>query len=134
RLKTRPIDPRSLFRGNYAQLQYEISRIPAKDINALKPPRQNEIVYVNLTPGTNGLYHYGGVSLSPPKTPVFIKGRIKNSRPVTTGTYRLTYGIEAWFAPREKALAIEKNLRDKGIATIYITDTGKAALREIHGN
>jgi uncharacterized membrane-anchored protein len=28
RLKTVPVDPRSLFRGNYAQLRYEISRLP----------------------------------------------------------------------------------------------------------
>ena len=28
KLKTVPVDPRSLFRGNYAQLRYEISRLP----------------------------------------------------------------------------------------------------------
>jgi len=133
-LKTIPIDPRSLFRGNYARLRYEISRIPAKEINSLQTPRKNEPVYVTLIPGANGIYHYGSVRLYPPDSPIFIKGRIQNSRPVTTGTYRVTYGIEAWFAPREKAIALEKKLRNTGIATVYITNTGKAALKEIRGN
>ena len=33
RVRTVPVDPRSLFRGNYARLGYEFSRFPAESLS-----------------------------------------------------------------------------------------------------
>ncbi len=131
-LKTRPVDPRSLFRGNYALLDYDISRIPAKDINRLGIPRPNERVYVRLTPGPDQIYTYQGISFEKPESGVFIRGRIQDRGRRSAESYRVRYGIEAYFAPKEKALALEKQLRTSAVARIYISDSGKSALEGIY--
>lgn len=135
RLKTVPVDPRSLFRGNYALLRYDISRIPAADVNRDGKPRPNQRVYVTLIPQADGIYGYGGVSFNPPSNlppgARYIRGRIKKPGHTRSGTYGITYGIEAWFAPKQKALALEKKLRTGATAEVWITDAGKAALKGV---
>ncbi|MCP4149401.1 MAG: GDYXXLXY domain-containing protein, partial [bacterium] len=126
-----PIDPRSMFRGNYARLRYDISQIPARDVNRLLSPRHGEVVYVKLAPEKNSTWGYNGVSLKKPSTPPFLKGRIQSKSHRASGNYRVRYGIEAFFAPKAKALALEKTLRHSAVAKIYVTKNGKAALKEV---
>ena len=110
RLKTVPVDPRSLFRGNYARLSYGISTIDGKNLGGNKKPRNGEIVYVKLRHGTDGLSVFDGVSLKKPGYGPFIRGRIQKRRSQDNSqVYDVRYGIEAYFAPRKKALALEKN-------------------------
>ncbi len=132
KLKTMPVDPRSLFRGNYARLRYTISNIPARDINRLTSPRHGEIVYVKLKPSTSGVWDYNGVSLKKPNSAPFLRGRIQTSYHRTPNTYRIFYGIEAYFAPKKKALELEKKLRQNAVATIKVAKNGKAALQEVN--
>lgn len=132
RLKTVPRDPRSLFRGNYARLNYDISTVPSKDIAAAERIRNHEIVYVKLKPGPDGLHVYDGASLEEPADGLFIRGRVQIPRWQSRALdYRLRYGIEAYFAPKEKALALEKKLRRGGVAKIMIAKNGKATLKEV---
>lgn len=136
KLKTVPIDPRSLFRGNYARLNYAISRISSRDItgpdNTTTSLRNHEIVYVKLKQVADGYYVYDGASLAPPTTGVFIRGRIQVPRWQSTPThYRVKYGIEAYFAPKDKALALEKELRGGAVATIMLAANGKAGLKAV---
>ena len=132
KLKTVPVDPRSLFRGNYARLRYEISNIKAEDINKLKTPRHGEIIYIKLKAETDGLYAYNGVSLSKPQNAVYIRGRIQTGRFMRrSGNYQVKYGIEAYFAPKEKAMDLEEKLRNKGVAKVMVAKNGKAALKEV---
>lgn len=126
RLKTTPVDPRSLFRGNYARLNYEISRLDAPDIN--RAIRTNEVVYVKLKQDKNGLYIADGVSLEKPSEGLFILGRNESE---TSGSLRIRYGIEAFFAPKTKALALEKALRNKGVAVVMLASNGKATLQNV---
>lgn len=133
-LQTVPIDPRSMFRGNYAHLRYEISNIPGADIRTEKNPRNGEIVYVRLEATEDGIFSYNGASLKKPQDGMYIRGRIQNySRSNSAEKYRVKYGIEALFAPKEKALKLERNLRDQGIAKIMLARNGKAALKEVIG-
>ena len=132
KLRTVPVDPRSMFRGNYARLNYEISNIPVKDINKLITPRHGEIIYVKLRAGKDSLYAYDGVSLDKPDNDVHIRGRIQSFRGVRNeGNYQIKYGIEAYFAPKAKALKLEKELRSSGLAIVMVANNGKAALKEI---
>lgn len=133
-LKTVPIDPRSMFRGNYARLRYEISNIPRADINTKRTPRNGEIVYVKLEATEDGLFSYNGASLKKPQDGMYIRGRIQTySSPNRSEEYLVKYGIEALFAPKAKALRLEKSLRDQGIAKIMLARNGKAALKEVIG-
>jgi uncharacterized membrane-anchored protein len=132
KLKTVPVDPRSLFRGNYARLRYEISNIKAEDINKLKTPRHGEIIYIKLKAEADGLYAYDGVSLNRPQNAVLIRGRVQTNRGMSrSGNYQVKYGIEAYFAPKEKAMALERKLRNKGLAKVMVAKNGKATLKEI---
>ena len=131
RLKTVPIDPRSLFRGNYARLNYDISTIEAEYFDEKINLRNDEQVYVKLKQTEDGLYVFEDAFLEKPKDGIFIRGRIQDGRFWARGAYNIKYGIEAYFAPKEKALALEKELRHSGVAVIMVTNNGKAALKEI---
>ncbi len=131
-LKTIPVDPRSIFRGNYARLKYEISEIPGTTINTSRIPRNGEVVFVLLNRDRNGICSYNTASLEKPKNGLFIRGRIKKySSRNKQGSYQVRYGIEAFFAPKEKALLLEKELRDGTLAVIMLDRSGKAALKDI---
>ena len=65
---------------------------------------------------------------------MYLRGRIENRRySGKTKYFRLKYGIEAFFAPKEKALALEKDLRDGGVAILMVSKNGKARLKDIIG-
>ncbi|MCG8616873.1 MAG: GDYXXLXY domain-containing protein [Desulfobacterales bacterium] len=132
RLKTIPVDPRSLFRGNYARLRYDISEIPGEKINRIRVPKSNEPIYVMLSPAPGGIHVYRDISFTRPETGPFIRGRVIRHGRHPQKRYRIRYGIEAYFAPKEKALALERKLQSSAVARIFISDAGKAALDSIH--
>ena len=128
RVKTTPVDPRSWFRGNYARLNYDFSRLPTAAFGDSKPERSGEVVYVTMVE-KDGLYEATSASLTRPDSGVFLRARVTHAG---DPTIRLRYGIEAWFAPKEQALELEKRLRRVGaIATLMVSDSGRAALRAI---
>jgi uncharacterized membrane-anchored protein len=132
RLKVVPVDPRSLFRGNYAQLRYDISTIDVKDLGEQNQFRNGEFVYIKLRPGIDGADVFDGAGLDKPATGLFIRGRIRSSNgQEEVRKCEVRYGIEAFFAPKEKALALERELRNGGIAVVMIADNGKSALKDI---
>ena len=98
-----------------------------KDADNLRNSRANEVVYVTLEKNKDGLYYHTGASLEKPKQGVFLRGRLNG--------YLVKYGIEAFFLPKEKALALEKELRSGGgIAVLMVTDSGQVALKDVKGN
>jgi uncharacterized membrane-anchored protein len=127
RVKTVPVDPRSLFRGNYAELNYEIGQLPNNALSDFTNLRMGEIVYVSLTPGENGLYRFADASLHKPAEGIFLRGRIVDNH----SPYRVEYGIEAFFAPKNKALQLEKDLRNGGVAVLMVADSGRVALYDV---
>lgn len=132
RMETIPVDPRSLFRGNYARLQYAISELDAASLATERPLRNGEVVYVMLEPGKKGVYRYAGVTLNQPEEGVFLRGRVSGQWWRREGdVYRVRYGIEAFFAPKEKALELERELRDGGVAVLKVSDSGRARLADI---
>ena len=138
RLKTMPVDPRSLFRGNYARLNYEVARLPADALGNRGDLRFGEIVYVTLRESESGIHAYDSISLQKPETGIFIRGRYQRHQgrfvdsENSNVTLRVKYGIEAYFAPKEKALALEKNLRDGGVAVVMVAANGKPALKSVN--
>ncbi len=133
-LQTRPVDPRHLLLGHYARLGYDINRIPAEKVDGLRqwcgkrvrpagslPPLdrgaalRGRPVLVALRKGEDGFWHFAGASLHglaamkegiAPADAVIIAGRVRNGRCV--GTLWVEYGIERFYAPKDKALALER--------------------------
>jgi len=133
RVKVIPVDPRSLFRGNYARLRYDFSRIPAKEFNTPEKLRNEERVYVVLKQNNEGVYEFDKVTLTRPQSGIFLRGRIQNRwrwRSVPK-QYTIKFGVEAWFAPKAKALKMERELRKGAVAVIMVADNGKAALKDV---
>ena len=124
RVATVPVDPRSLFRGNYARLRYEFSTLPEGALGEVDSLRKGEIVYVRLDAGENGLHRFAGASLDRPADGVFLRGRLTTGFP----PHRVRYGIEAFFAPKQEALRLERALRDGGVAVLGVAGNGRAAI------
>lgn len=134
RIKTIPVDPRSMFRGNYARLRYDISRLEVEKFSDNSELRNGEVVYVALKPGGDGLYQYADITLKKPGRGIFLRGRIESRRYEENVSYfRIKYGIEAFFAPKEKALQLESDLRDGGVAVLMVSSGGKARLKDVVG-
>ena len=127
RVATLPVDPRSMFRGNYARLNYAFSTLPEDALDGLRELRTGEVVYVNLEMAEGGLHRFAGASLERPGEGVFLRGRIQRGR----APHRVRYGIEAFFAPKEKALQLERELRDGGVGVLKISANGRAAIEDI---
>ena len=116
RLKTVPVDPRSLFRGNYARLNYDISTVPLPETDT-QVLRQHTIIYVSLKQTDKGYYELADTSLAKPEQGIFIRGRLQRRHWAWNGRDQtIKYGIEAFFAPKERALKLEADLRNGGHA------------------
>lgn len=136
KLRTTPIDPRSLFRGNYARLNYEISTVPTGSLTG-RFIRHGEVVYVRLKQAPDGVFEYADIVLEKPQTGTFIRGRYQNSSfgiadQIDVEQFNIEYGIEAYFAPVDEALALERELGSGGaIATVMLLGNGQSALKSI---
>tara|TARA_B110000114_G_scaffold145359_1_gene154435 strand:- start:9558 stop:10088 length:531 start_codon:yes stop_codon:yes gene_type:complete len=130
RLKTIPVDPRSMFRGNYTQLNYDIGQLPDNALEEYRYLRIGERVYVSLKLTDSGIYSFLSASLDKPSTGVFIRGRLKNRY----SPYRVNYGVNAFFAPKSKAIQLTKDLVQGGVAVLMVTDSGRAALSNVVAN
>lgn len=142
RLQAEGIDPRSMFRGNYARLVYPITSKDnveqgygncAVGIGCIHPYksslRQNEIIYIKLKDCASGLCGNGGVVLDKPDEGLYLRARWSN------GAIRLPR-INAWFAPREEALHIEREYNagnpDKLIVVLRVLpDSGMAGISHL---
>ena len=130
RVKTIPVDPRSMFRGNYARLRYEFGTLPHDALSDVERLRVGEVVYVSLERGDEGTYGFAGASMGRPANGIYLRGRLLTTSP----PLRVRYGIEAFFAPRDRALKLESRLLDGGTAVLMVTDGGRVALKDVIPN
>ena len=139
-LRTAPIDPRDLFRGDYVRLNYEISRIALSAVEELENARdlkKGQKIYVSLEEGPNGLYEMTGAHLRKPGEGVFLAGRsvYPHRLSAATNPLWLNYGIEAYFVEQDSGRAIEKKQgHPAGIQVplemeIAVSPDGKAVIK-----
>jgi uncharacterized membrane-anchored protein len=137
RLKCKPVDPRSLFSGDYVRLSYEISSFTEKDFekmnfnNEVFNPRDR--VYVELK--------------EDPDTKIGSAARIshtrnllgKDSSCIIRGTFenpynfRITYGVEEYFVPQFEGRKIEQNLADT-VVVVALSSDGESAIKSLYLN
>lgn len=119
-LRTAPIDPRDLFRGDFVRLQYEINSVRPEHVDpavaaaaaaARRERRRHEIVYTRLHPAGAGLYEAAGTSTTQPAEGLFIRGRTEDSWRFGwrgSGHNFVKYGIEQLFVEQGTGVAIEQ--------------------------
>lgn len=95
-LATRPIDPFDILRGQYIQINYEISNLPA-----ILEAKKNDLVYIILKEDENGIWRYQEASLTVPKDKTFIRGKITS---IYNNQISVEYGIEQYFFERNAQL------------------------------
>jgi uncharacterized membrane-anchored protein len=131
-----PLDPRSLFRGDYVILSYLISRVPTNLLQGSAPER-NAPVYVRLAKDGEVWRAAAVTAAYPDNVPageIVLKAKQRyHSWPVSngrTGQTMLTYGIESYFVPEGKGRALEKLVREKKLsAVIAVGKDGVAAIK-----
>ncbi|WP_169764212.1 GDYXXLXY domain-containing protein [Campylobacter mucosalis] len=98
-VKTKGYDPRDFFRGNYVYLRYDFNdmKISADDTKLTD-------IYAVLEPNKDGIYETISINKTRPNAGVYISGKRYD--------YIQNFGIEKYFLPLEKALELEKTLRD----------------------
>jgi uncharacterized membrane-anchored protein len=134
-LPVTPVDPRSLFRGDYVILGYGITQAPAIAAETL-PPRPGRPLYVTIETAADGSWKAIATGLRHPgkvaDSQAVILGRDDQQfwqRPAA-GSMRVRYGIESFFVPEGKGLELEKAVRDKKIsARIAVDAWGRAAIK-----
>ncbi|CAN1722213.1 GDYXXLXY domain-containing protein [Hyphomicrobium sp. 1Nfss2.1] len=137
-LEVIPVDPRSLFRGDYVILGYDISRYTLPP--GTKPPKRNAPFYVTLKKGAGETWQAVAGGTEPPQTvqpdEVVIQGRVdytmqatsdKKQEPVVVA---LQYGIESFFVPEGAGRELEKMVGEKKISALIAIDAdGQAAIK-----
>ena len=107
-LRTAPIDPRDVFRGDYVRLGYEISTIPigllGKGVERSDLKRA-DVVYALLDLDEANRGRLRGASITRPQSGAFIRGRIAQ---VWERTVRVRYGLEAYFVEQGRGLDLER--------------------------
>lgn len=143
-VKTQPIDPRSLFRGQYVRLGYDFSTIPAEKTKLSRALKSGTVVYAVLTPEVDSstqskplhnLMHLTDIKPTDSRS-LFVRGRlIGDYQPSLNPEYQqslmVRYGIEAFFDTPEQALALEKTLAQGAIVHLKVTDSGHARIQSI---
>jgi len=115
-LRTAPIDPRDLFRGDFVRLQYEINSVRVEDIEAATSARaaerrRHDVVFTRLRPAGEGLYEAAGTSSTRPAQGPFLRGRTEDGWRMGwrgTGHFFVKYGIEQLFVEQGGGRAIEQ--------------------------
>lgn len=116
-VKTIPVDPRSLFMGDYINLNYEFSQIDLNKVARNKDPfHKGQKVFVRLSKVDDD-WRAVQVSVEPIKNigpnEVMIVGSVNGW--LSGNSINVTYGIESYFVPEGKGKYIEEKIFDKRV-------------------
>jgi len=143
-LKTQPIDPRSLFSGDYVRLNYSVSQLRFDQIEGERDFRRGDTIYVVLRPGDE---YWEPVSVhrhqpSVPAGQIAIKGRVmsvqqqtfnrQERRTEAVKSINVKYGIENYYVPEGEGRALERPKPGEIISIRVVVDRyGNAAIKAV---
>ena len=136
-LPIRPVDPRDLFKGDYARLGFDISPIDATLMPAPEPLPPN-VIYQRTAPKTVfvTLEQQTDESWKPVAVAERLPGAVPANRIVLKGRTeswdrrRVSYGIERYFVPEGTGGRIEELARTSKLSAIVAVDRkGNAAIK-----
>jgi uncharacterized membrane-anchored protein len=109
-LKTAPVDPRDLFRGDYVILSYDIATTAHPGLEF----ERDENIYAALSKKEK-YWTIDKISKTKPalaETQVCLKGKVRWS---TSSSTRVTWGIESYFVPEGAGRDIERQRRNLSV-------------------
>lgn len=127
-LKTVPVDPRDLFRGDYVVLEYEISTINALNMSYKSHDfKEKDKIYVLLNVDHKKIAIAIDIDKKKPKEAFFIQGTVTD---IYKDNLSIEYGIESYFVPEGEGLEIERKL-GQTYAEVAIDSFGKSAVKSL---
>ena len=143
-LETAPIDPRSLFSGDYVRLNYKISRLRLDDVGGDRDFKAHETVYVLLKKGEP---YWQPVSLhhSLPAIPpdhAAMKGEVQSVggdlwnqqmlKYEKAAYLNVRYGVENYYVPEGKGRELERPKQGETVSIRLAVDTfGNAGIKAV---
>lgn len=143
-LQTEPVDPRSLFMGDYARLNYPISRLRLDGDNGLggdKDFKRHDTIWVALNPEPDGaraisVHHQRG---SVPAELIALKGEVQYvsehnwdasaRKSIKQRTLQVRYGIEQYYVPEGTGRSVERPQGGEKVSIrVAIDSRGKAGI------
>jgi uncharacterized membrane-anchored protein len=105
-LETEPVDPLSVFRGRYIQLNYKISSLPSELLEKGQTIKRDDIVYVALEKKEK-YWQPAAIYKTKPKGEnlIFLRGKVSYTM---RDKINLNYGIESFFLSETSADIIEQ--------------------------
>jgi len=140
-LETQPVDPRSLFRGDYVRLNYTINTL-GSDRFELPDVQRGDVVYVTLKKGDPYWQPVAVSTERPEDDAVAIKGRVdrvskqrwnRDTRKMEeVSELRLKYGIENYFVPEGTGRALERPAQGEKVSMeVAVDKCGNAGIKSV---
>ena len=141
-LRTAPVDPRDLLRGDYVALSYDVSLVPV-DLLRTARPRDDEAVgtvYVRLRRGEN----HAPASIvaaalgAPLETPpaaneLDLKGTSRDRWHDGLDAINVQYGLERFYVPEGEGRAIEQGLGERQFTMrVAVNKAGDAQIKALY--
>lgn len=139
-LRTAPIDPRDLFRGDYVRLNYELTSFSSSHLRdglAESDVKKGDRVYVPLTLDERGLASSDRATDIEPEDGLYLRGRVPHSAGfnIKPHAIHVKFGIEQYFTEQGKGKEIEKQQGGRnGIQVplemeVALSDSGVAVIK-----
>lgn len=120
-LKTAPVDPRDLFRGDYVRLSYDISLIDLNNVSYDRDFSRGDTIYAALSKKEK-FWTIDSVShsrLRLAENQVCMRGSVTDSRQISNKV-RVEWGIESYFVPEGEGREIERE-RNAGNTSVIVS-------------
>jgi len=137
-LKTEPVDPRSLFRGDYVRLNYAINSLDYGALDGDEGFERHDDVYVVLRRGET---YWEPVSIhrempARAQDTVVLRGEVEYTRVwidnESRDGIRVRYGIESYFVPEGEGREIELPRNEGKVAILVaVDDRGAGAIKAV---
>lgn len=143
-LRTEPIDPRSLFRGDYVRLHYAISQLSIDKLAGDREFERGDTIFVLLRQEAE-FWEAVSVHHAPPpamEKQMVIKGRVEwiNQQNVLRQgapaepirSINVKYGVENYFVPEGEGRALERPAQGETVSIRLVVDRhGNAAIKAV---
>lgn len=138
-LKTVPVDPRDLLRGDYVILSYDISSLPPELFKGGLPKAPQEVtVSVRLAKQPDGFWSASEASfteLAPADESVVLQSQPFTYYPSSSeipSPINVAYGIERFYVPEGEGRVLEQARNAEALSVnVRVNDAGRAQIRQI---
>jgi len=147
-LETQPIDPRSLFSGDYVRLNYKVSDLRLEELSGDRLFKRHDAIFVVLArDGESGGEYWKAVSVHrvrplPGDGQAVIKGRVEytgdaiwdaaQNKSVEAKHVHVKYGIEDYFVQEGRGRELERPKQDEKVSIQVTVDRfGNAGIKAV---